>query len=96
MASINRSVVYGEIQKIATNGGDPRQARSRIDLFRKDVATSRLGPDERSEHVSKLREMIVTASQRHPGAAHSVFQEAIDALAEVSLAEETRDKDARC
>lgn len=81
MASINLSVVYGEVQKIATNSGEPSQARSRIDLFHKDVAMSRLEPGERVEHVGKLRDILVTASQQHPGAAHSVFQEAIDALA---------------
>jgi len=38
MASINLAVVYGEIQKLATNNGEPGAARSRIDLFQKDVA----------------------------------------------------------
>lgn len=81
MASINLSVVYGEVQKIATNRGEPNQARSRIDLFHKDVAISGLGPSERIEHVGRLREILVTAGQQHPGAAHGVFQEAVDALA---------------
>ena len=82
MASINLSVVYGEVQKIATNSGEPSQARSRIDLFHMDVAISGLEPDERIEHVGRLREILVTAGQQHPGAAHGVFQEAVDALAE--------------
>jgi len=80
MASINLSVVYSEVQKIATNRGEPRQARSRIDLFHKDVAISRLEPGERVEHVVRLRDILVTAGQQHPGAAHGVFQEAVDAL----------------
>jgi hypothetical protein len=80
MASINLSVVYSEVQKIATNSGEPSQARSRIDLFQKDVATSRLEPGERAEHVVRLREILVTAGQQHPGAAQGVFQEAADAL----------------
>lgn len=81
MASINLSVVYSEVQKIATNRGEPRQARSRIDLFHKDVATSRLEPGERVEHVGRLRDILVTAGLQHPGAAQGVFQEAADALA---------------
>jgi hypothetical protein len=80
MASINLSVVYSEVQKIATNRGEPSKARSRIDLFHKDVATSRLEPGERVEHVGRLRDILVTAGQQHPGAAHGVFQEAVDAL----------------
>ncbi len=77
MASINLAVVYGEIQKLATNGGEPGAARSRIDLFQNDVAG--LDPSERAEYLSRLREILVTAGQRHPGgSAHDTFQEAIN------------------
>jgi len=83
MASINLAVVYGEIQKLATNNGEPGAARSRIDLFQKDVAG--LEPSECAEYLSRLRDILVTASQRHPGgSAHDVFQEAIDALSEAA------------
>ncbi len=79
MASINLAVVYGEIQKLATNSGEPAAARCRIDLFQKDVAG--LESSERAEYLSRLREILVTASQRHPdGSAQDVFQEAIDSL----------------
>ncbi len=83
MASINLAVVYGEIQKLATNGGEPGTARSRIDLFQQDLAG--LEPSERAEYLSRLRAILVTANQRHPGGlAHDVFQAAIDALSEAA------------
>jgi len=84
MASINPSVVYTEIHKLATNRAAPDQARLRIDRFCNDIATSRLTVDQRVEHVGKLREILVTAGQRHPGTAHGIFQEAIDALERVN------------
>ncbi len=83
MPSINLAVVYGKIQKLATNSGEPGAARSRIDLFQNDVAG--LDPSERAEYLSRLREILVTASQRHPGgSAHDTFQEAINALSEAA------------
>ncbi len=89
MGSINLAVVYAEIQKLATNSGGLGAARARIDLFQKDVAE--LDPSERAEYMSRLREILVTASQRHPGgSAHDVFQEAINALSEAADQDGTR------
>jgi hypothetical protein len=84
MASINPSVVYTEIHKLATNSAAPDLARSRIDRFCNDIATSTLTASERLEHVGRLREILITASQRNPGSAHSIFREAADALERVS------------
>jgi len=80
MASIKPSVVYTEIHKLATNRATPDQARSRVDQFYQDIAASQLTENELTGYVGKLREILLIASQRHRGAAHSVFQEAINAL----------------
>lgn len=89
MASINLTVVYAEIQKLATNSGEAGAARARIDLFQNDVAG--LEPSERAEYLSRLREILVTASHRHPGgSAHNMFHEAINALSEAADQNSTR------
>lgn len=67
MASINSSVVYTEIHTLATNKAAPDQARSRIDRFCNDIATSQLTANVRvmsnAAYMSKTPQLLISANR---------------------------------
>ena len=79
-AGMRPQVVYGDIAKIATKGGNLEKARTRVYQFKADVAAADLEFGRTVELHHELRRMLVIASKRHRRADISVFKEALDAL----------------